>query len=779
MIELKNEGYIELPHLLAGKKVFTIDVLISTTDTRSFADDWDCPLLCGAMTPGYNSGDIGIGVRDSKLIYHDGLGSETGSSMLRTDTNIADGAQHRITVIADGQNVTVYHNGTAYAQTMPTSKAVADIPLYIGAGSENNLKTAMKLFEARFWNKAIAAAEIGRDITGAEADLIAYYDATTSGTKLVDKSTNKNDGTIHPGYVARIKPRMWVLWQHDTAHALSILADTRRETIESLGINADTHRKLWRDDGLNVNLDTRRAVSNTLALTADAKRVVTNSLSKIAADTNREVGCSTTVRADTVRHIQRHIDNINADTARKVPVDISQPGSGLQNITINLSAGLLSDTFQLTTTNHFEVLDAIRGKILDYEYSYVAEEVQWQGLVQTVQGMYDVDKLLYTPYKIKTGSEKWKADKYCSMIAGATQKKLICEFDNFEPSANMNGTEMSYQDLIGTLFSWTDRLPRRKVNAYIRNDTMYVIQRGREQNKIDISSTEHTVPDITHKIIRSTWSAEGDVSADTETNDYHLHIGAMTFSGTISGKSSTCTYDDGLLTSESNPNSSTSYSYDAVWQLLRSQSTENYKDGSTVDITYEYSFLIEDTGEEKEAGSDAGKESWETDSDMYLCASFEVDTDKNGHKSYKDTYYSYCGNGMWEQAQYQDGEFQGSSIGQGKPGSTPSRFLQEQAHDYDSTGGGGHRKSIYDGSFPVQGEDFLKQLCNELLDMDRNIEETVKLDVYHYGHMIDFNDLITLDGKEYHLESNEITQTPREMKQSLTLIRWFKRSDKI
>lgn len=778
--EIKNMGYLELPHLLSGKKVFAVDFLISTTDTRSYSEDWNCPLLFGDSTKGYNSGDINIGVRDSKLYYHDGLGSETGGSMLRTDTVLTDGTPHRITAIADGTKVTFYHNGAAYSQTMPTSIAIADIPLYFGSGAENGIRTTMHFYEARVWNKAIDAADIGKEITGTEADLIAYYDGSTDGTKLVDKSANKNDGIVHPGYIARIKPKTWVLWQHDTAHAVSICADTHRETVEYPGINADTHRKLWRDDGMNVNLDTRRAVSNTLALAADSRRVVNNSLAKISADTHREVGCSTTIKADTRRSLERHIDNINADTCIKIPVDMSQPGSGLQNITINLTSGVLSDTFQLTTTQHFEVLDAIKGKILDYDYSYVAEEVQWQGLVQTVQGMHDVDKLLYTPFKFETPKETWWASKHCWEMAAALKKKYVHAFEDFCPSSNMNGVDASYQNIIGNLFSWTDRLPRRKVNAYILNDTMYVIQRGMEQNKIDISSTEHTVPTIDHKLIRSTWTAEGNVEAETETTDYHLHIGAMTFSGTISGSTTTCTYEDGLLTSESNPNSTTTYSYDAVWQLLRSQSTINYKDGSTVDITYEYSYMIENIpGEEKKVGDDAGKESWEVDSDMYLCASYEVDTDAKGHKSTKDTFYSYCGNGMWEQAQYQDGEFQGSSIGQGKPGSTPSRFLQEEAHDYDweVPNTNRHRKSLYDGTFPVTGDGFLEKLCKELLAMDRNIEETVRIDVYHCDHMINFNDLVTLDGKEYHLESNEITQTPRELKQSLTLIRWFKRSD--
>ena len=46
---------------------------------------------------------------------------------------------------------------------------------------------------------------------------------------------------------------------------------------------------------------------------------------------------------------------------------------------------------------------------------------------------------------------------------------------------------------------------------------------------------------------------------------------------------------------------------------------------------------------------------------------------------------------------------------------------------------------------------------------------------HNYGHMIDFTDKVILDGNEYFLESNQYDKDPRTEKQSVVLIRWYKK----
>ena len=47
------------------------------------------------------------------------------------------------------------------------------------------------------------------------------------------------------------------------------------------------------------------------------------------------------------------------------------------------------------------------------------------------------------------------------------------------------------------------------------------------------------------------------------------------------------------------------------------------------------------------------------------------------------------------------------------------------------------------------------------------------MDIWQYGHVIDFTDKITFGGNVYSLESNHVTQTPTELKQSVVLKRWY------
>ena len=81
----------------------------------------------------------------------------------------------------------------------------------------------------------------------------------------------------------------------------------------------------------------------------------------------------------------------------------------------------------------------------------------------------------------------------------------------------------------------------------------------------------------------------------------------------------------------------------------------------------------------------------------------------------------------------------------------------------------------FDNSFPISDKDYLHDLTQEMLDWNNNIEEKVSFEVYNYGHMIDFTDKILLDGNEYYLESNQYDKDPRSEKQSVVLIRWYKK----
>ena len=81
--------------------------------------------------------------------------------------------------------------------------------------------------------------------------------------------------------------------------------------------------------------------------------------------------------------------------------------------------------------------------------------------------------------------------------------------------------------------------------------------------------------------------------------------------------------------------------------------------------------------------------------------------------------------------------------------------------------------SMIDTSFPVEGEEFLQFLTEQIVWLNRKIEESITVDVYDYTHIIDFNDRIIFGGNVYYLRSNTFTKNEKIVnRQSLELVRW-------
>ena len=138
---------------------------------------------------------------------------------------------------------------------------------------------------------------------------------------------------------------------------------------------------------------------------------------------------------------------------------------------------------------------------------------------------------------------------------------------------------------------------------------------------------------------------------------------------------------------------------------------------------------------------------------------------------------------------YEDGEFQGSSISQGKPGGKSSQFT---INEWNRSLGGGYEfddeeddkfkgQALFDTEFPVTGDDFLRKLTHEIEWLNRKRQEEVSIDIVspiikgraEIRHILDFTERIRLDGNEYFLVSNQVKLTPRSLRQSIRLVRWY------
>ena len=132
----------------------------------------------------------------------------------------------------------------------------------------------------------------------------------------------------------------------------------------------------------------------------------------------------------------------------------------------------------------------------------------------------------------------------------------------------------------------------------------------------------------------------------------------------------------------------------------------------------------------------------------------------------------------------------GSSAWRGRPGDMGNDHMDEQVAL--SHGGQWKKSGTSKGdSFlphipadaPALDADTCRAYRRELEWMDRRIEEKATLTITAPvcqgkvaaggNHVMDFFDRYRLNGREYYLVSNTVTLTPRNLKQALTLVRWY------
>ena len=461
---------------------------------------------------------------------------------------------------------------------------------------------------------------------------------------------------------------------------------------------------------------------------------------------------------DTVVKVRNAIE-INGDTARYKPYTMQ--GLNPSQISISLQRGNLSDTFQVVTPYDMAIESTITGKLLDFDYKFLVYEDNSRGLMHTITGMYDVDKLLYTPFNYKLNRSKGTAKDHASRIAELLGKKLIIDIDNFVPDSTHEGLGATIQDLISSFFGWATNLPQRWINVFLRGDKLYILQRGHEPNTIDITDTHHSRPTIDKHLVRSVWS--GTTSGNTYGAHSSISVEPIGFSGTIRFGDASCTYRYGLLVSESGGGATTSYSYSGDGYLTRKTTTT--KNGQTVDVSYSY------------ATSRNGEKYLAQEIEVTSKPQSNTDSTESIEWEKRVTQHTYIGNGWYGTSTYIDGVYQGSSVGQGKPGQKASKYVQDQSNlglggSYHG-GNTGTGAALFDTSFPIKSEDTLKQLTKDIEWLNRKTEERVTMDIWQYPHLIDFTDKVKYNGHIYYLESNEVTRTPRELKQSITLVRWY------
>lgn len=573
----------------------------------------------------------------------------------------------------------------------------------------------------------------------------------------------------------------------------SLAADVVRNLQATQAGMAKAARYVSKTESATQNF-TRQVVKSETAIATTA-RIVNSPLQAATADTARQVAFISKAEVMTERDLSKwevaHGDTVsilpyhfaidaNKGTGGDGIDDIPQQNiSGIQSVTLALNERTLADTFQMMTASPLDIEAAVQGRILDFDCDFQVEETNQQGILQTVKGMYPLDRLLYMPINIEVVEAN--CSYYARKIADALGLSLDLRIEDFTPSQDYSLSGMTYQDFISSLFSWTSRLPQRQINVFIRGGMLHIIQRGHEDQVTDITAWPHTMPTINRKLIRSVWDSATTESWDRARSDKDYE--PQPFTGTIGIEGITRHYLNGLLTEEETNGSITEYSYDD--QYLTEKRTHN-PDGSTVQTTYTYAKTANDIYlfKETEKTTDATQKEGETSHDRNDWMDW-----LNENFSTRITYHAPIGYGWYSTTVYEDGEFQGSSISQGKPGGKSSQFTINEwnrslGSDYDFNDDEDDKfkgQALFDTEFPVTGDDFLRELTHEIEWLNRKRQEEVSLDIVSpvikghatIRHILDFTERIRLDDKEYFLVSNQVKLTTRSLRQSIRLVRWY------
>lgn len=648
----------------------------------------------------------------------------------------------------------------------------------------------------------------------------------------------------------------------DTKRAVTVadkfFADAYRQTVRTDIAKADTFRKVT--TSISNSVDTVRKVGVLETISADTKRTFANK-EQAVADTLLQTAATEEVTADllrglrevaetdTFRQVVRKEKTI-ARTVIRVPYvlnyvlknnlqllnkprlrntsDVSLVNNfkeyGVTAVDITLSEKTLSDKFSFSTSRPLEIEDTVQGWLLDYPFHFLVEETDQTELIQTVEGRYSKDDLLYKWFRFSAKNTEESAGtpvygtateimQDCAQYLGMT---LDIKIDDFSPSNLDSDSKITYADLLSTLFSWTSRLPQRQINVFIRDDVLHVIQRGKEDAVFDISDLPHSRPNINKKLNRVLCynPNKNDNDDDTGTDDQQIPFSGIIYFSTSSVYIA-YTYKSGLLTKEeistraaatedsqkSEHQTTTTYTYTTfnsasyVYSKQSRTIAKEYDDDGSANVTetnsttnYNYKyvgnneiylFLEYEKTEKREYNQQSG-------------TSRATSADDIADTEIKETHHVPVGNGWYAQTVYVNGVFQGANLSQGKPGNsvspyTVNRFqstfhytVQESIGNNDGDDDD-ELSLIVDDSFPVREADVKNALNEALRWLHRKIIKTVTVDliakiidgVPEINHIVDFTERVKLDGEEYFLVSNKIAFTPFKLIQKLQLIRWY------
>lgn len=489
------------------------------------------------------------------------------------------------------------------------------------------------------------------------------------------------------------------------------------------------------------------------------------------------------VNFDTCRSV-RNLAQVDFDIARALPHIVTlSPVYGesadtaeddqqkVQSWEVQISEQQLTDTVNFVTSRPVDILEQVKGQYLDYKFNLRVEKVTERGILRYCNCCSDIDELLFKQIAYTVpDSEQWhdvstdtsaqtaakEEDNYAlasvhiSTLAKFLGKKTVLQFDDFVSTVDINSGGATYNDLIKNIFGWTARLPHLMINCYLRDDKLFVVQRGYESNIVDLSDYKSDVTSKSREIIRTVWGSSTWAKTETREWNYPNRNYWQLTQGDNDNN------NDFMPKSRGN----NKYSYDNDGLINK---TETVKGNNRTVTTYEYQTL-----------SNGRKFLYKETTEIYEDGEL-IDTQVTTHEPlFQQQVHTATFNA--------DGDYLGNVIGNGSGDDRVTPFtifqsnndsliliepkVQQERTIYGIT--------LFDTSFPVHGDEKLKKITDAIKWLNRKIQETVTLNVYDFPHVIDFNDRLIIGGNTYYLQSNTALKNYRIVnKQTVSAVRWY------
>lgn len=176
----------------------------------------------------------------------------------------------------------------------------------------------------------------------------------------------------------------------------------------------------------------------------------------------------------------------------------------IKSLNMTIASKTLTDRFTMQTYDAAEIDQVFTVTIKDSNYTFKAAEISNSNNLNTVTGIYDIDDILNKGvHNLFNGTSVTattiKAVNTMEALANVLGKTLNINITDFYP-ADFPITPTG-KELISALFGWTDKIPQRQVNVFIRGNVINVLERGMESGIVEI--TKYANVTINRKKIRT------------------------------------------------------------------------------------------------------------------------------------------------------------------------------------------------------------------------------------------------------------------------------------